>query len=311
MLSRKNKLLLLKLASLFSVVRGYNIWVIALAQYLTSIYILAPEKAFSDVILDPNLFIIVLASTLSIASGYLINNFYDSEKDLINRPTKTFIDNYVSQKTKLSVYFILNFLAVILASYISFRAVLFFSVYIFMLWFYSHKLKKYPFIGNLTASVLAITPFFAVFVYYKNFDWVIFIHASFLFLILSLRELVKDLENLKGDFSHNYQTIPVVYGIAYSKRLATLLVLLTAIPVLLLIFYHFPLGYMYYYFIISFILLLIFLFFLWKAQKRSEYLRLHNLLKAILVIGVFSIFFINIDLIIDRLSFLEELFFGK
>ncbi|MGO3707866.1 MAG: geranylgeranylglycerol-phosphate geranylgeranyltransferase [Mesonia hippocampi] len=311
MLSRKNKLLLLKLASLFSVVRGYNIWVIALAQYLTSIYILAPEKAFSDVILDPNLFIIVLASTLSIASGYLINNFYDSEKDLINRPTKTFIDNYVSQKTKLSVYFILNFLAVILASYISFRAVLFFSAYIFMLWFYSHKLKKYPFIGNLTASILAISPFFAVFVYYKNFDWVIFIHASFLFLILSLRELVKDLENLKGDFSHNYQTIPVVYGIAYSKRLATLLVLLTAIPVLLLIFYHFPLGYMYYYFIISFILLLIFLFFLWKAQKRSEYLRLHNLLKAILVIGVFSIFFINIDLIIDRLSFLEELFFGK
>ena len=109
MLTRKSKLLLLKTLSLFSVVRGYNIPVVVLAQYLSSIFILSPEKRALDVILDWRLFILVFASTLTIASGYIINNFYDSEKDLINRPNKTMLDRLVSQKTKLQVYFVLIF----------------------------------------------------------------------------------------------------------------------------------------------------------------------------------------------------------
>ena len=132
MLSRKNKLLLSKLLSLFSVVRGYNILVITLAQYLASIYILAPNIPLREVILDLNLFLIVTASALTIASGYIINNFYDAEKDLINRPRKTMLDRLISQRTKLTAYFILNFASVIFASYVSFRAVAFFSVYIFI-----------------------------------------------------------------------------------------------------------------------------------------------------------------------------------
>ena len=129
--SRKNKLILLKVLSLFSIVRGYNILMIALAQYLASIYILAPNLPLRKVVLDLNLFVIVLASALVIASGYIINSFYDSEKDLINKPRKSMLDRLVSQHTKLSTYFILNFLAVFFASYVSFRAVLFFSAYIF------------------------------------------------------------------------------------------------------------------------------------------------------------------------------------
>lgn len=177
MFSRKNKFLLLKVLSLFSVVRGYNILIIALAQYLASIYILAPELPLRKVVFDLNLFAIVAASALVIASGYIINNFYDAEKDLINRPRKSMLDRLVSQRFKLSTYFVLNFLAVFAASYVSFRAVLFFSAYIFGIWLYSHKLKRIPFFGNLFSAILAISPFFAVFVYYKNFDTVIFVHA--------------------------------------------------------------------------------------------------------------------------------------
>jgi 4-hydroxybenzoate polyprenyltransferase len=70
---------------LFSVVRGYNIPVIVLAQYLSAIFILAPEKSALHIVLDFNLFILVLASSLTIASGYIINSFYDSKKDLINQ----------------------------------------------------------------------------------------------------------------------------------------------------------------------------------------------------------------------------------
>lgn len=301
MLSRKNKRRLLKLLSLFSVIRGYNIWVIVIAQYLTSIYILAPNRPLGEVLFDHYLFVLVLASALSIASGYLINNFYDTEKDLINRPTKTLIDNFVSQRTKLSVYFLLNFITVVLASYVSFKTVVFFSIYIFFLWFYSHKLKKYPFIGNLTASVLAIVPFFVIFIYYKNFDLVIFVHATFLFLVISIRELVKDLENLKGDFAQDYRTIPVVYGIKFTKRIASLLVILTLIPVFILLFMDFRIGYMYYFFIFGFVLLMIFLVFLWKSQSKIQYALLHNLLKLVIVVGVFSILLIDVNVVLNRL----------
>ena len=197
MLSRKSKLLITKIFSFFSVIRGYNIWVIVLAQYLSAIFILAPERSALKIILDWRLFLIVFASSLTIASGYIINNFYDAKKDLINRPRKAMIDRLVSQSTKLKVYFVLNFLIVTLVSFISWKAILFFSSYIFLIWFYSHKLKKYPIIGNLTAAILAVLPFFGILMYYKNFYHVIFAHATFLFLLILIRELIKYLESLR------------------------------------------------------------------------------------------------------------------
>ncbi|WP_445958103.1 geranylgeranylglycerol-phosphate geranylgeranyltransferase [Yeosuana sp.] len=300
MLSRNQKHILIKFFSMFSVVRGYNILVIIIAQYLTSIYILAHNKPLRQVIFDVNLLMIVLASAATIAGGYIINNFYDSEKDLINRPIKSKLDRLVNQNTKLSFYFVLNFASVIMASSVSFRAVVFFSAYIFAIWFYSHKLKKLPFIGNLISAILTITPFFAVFIYYKNFETVIFVHATFLFLIISMRELTKDLENIKGDLALNYQTIPIVYGERASKVMLTILSFLTLIPTYLLLF-KFQIGYMYIFFYLSVVLLLLFLVLLWKSKTKIQYLILHNILKFIIVAGVFCIVLINIELVLNRI----------
>ncbi|MEM9868123.1 MAG: geranylgeranylglycerol-phosphate geranylgeranyltransferase, partial [Bacteroidota bacterium] len=278
MLSRKNKLLLFKLLSLFSVVRGYNILMITLAQYLASIFILSPNLPLRDVIFDLNLFLIVTASALVIASGYIINNFYDAEKDLINKPTKTMLDRLVSQRFKLTTYFILNFVAVFAASYISFRAVFFFSAYIFGIWIYSHKLKRIPFLGNFVSALLAIAPFFVVFVYYRNFEAVIFVHALFLFLLILARELIKDLESIAGDMAQNYRTVPIIYGHRVSKLIIGLLIGLTLIPALLLI-QIFDVGYMYLYFWMCIALLGLFIVLLIKANGKKHYVWLHNILK--------------------------------
>lgn len=298
MFSRKQKYFFFKLFSLFSIVRGYNILIIIIAQYLTSIYILAPQLSIKEILFDFNLFMIVLASATAIASGYIINNFYDSEKDLINRPNKSILDRLVGRRTKLNFYFILNFLSLVSALFVSYRAALFFFLFIFGIWFYSHKLKKYPFIGNLVAATLAVIPLFAVFIYYKNFDLVIFVHATFLFIIISMRELVKDLENLKGDLLQKYHTIPVIYGSLVSKKILTFLSILALLPTYLLIV-KFDIGAMDFYFLGSIIALLIFVILLWKSNKKLHYLVLHNILKFILVIGVFCIFLINAN----RISF--------
>ena len=300
MLSRKNKLLLLKGLSLFSIIRGYNVLMITLAQYLASIYILAPKLPLREVVFDPNLFVLVLASALVISAGYIINSFYDSEKDLINRPQKSMLDRLVNQRTKLSAYFVFNFLAVLFASYVSFRAVLFFSAYVFGIWLYSHRLKKIPFLGNIVSASLIITPFFAILVYYRNFETVIFVHATFLFLLILAREVIKDLENIMGDLAQNYKTIPVLYGSFYSKLIITILILLTLIPASLLI-RKFDVGYMYIYFVACILLLILFLILLWRSRTRVDYLWLHNILKFIIVAGVFSILLIDVDLVLNRI----------
>ena len=304
MLSRKTKHTIKKILSMFSVVRGYNIPIIALAQYLSAVFILAPEKRALSVLLDFNLFIIVLASGLTIASGYIINNFYDSKKDLINRPNKSKIDRLVSQRTKLQVYFTINSVVALLAYLVSFRAAVYFSVYIFLIWFYSHKLKKHPIIGNLTASLLAILPFFAILLYYKNLYPQIFAHATFLFLLILIREIIKDLENIKGDIANDYRTIPVLFGEIAAKKIITALTIITILPVYLLVD-KYDVGYMDIYFYLSLMVLLFFLFYLWKSNSKIHYLQLHIILKIIIVSGVLCIVLINPDVLIHGRSLIK------
>jgi len=309
MLSRKNKHLLLKIASLFSVVRGYNIPIIVLAQYLSAIFILAPKNESAlDVILDLNLFLIVLASSLTIASGYIINSFYDSKKDLINRPNKSMLDRLVSQKTKLYVYFSLNFIVVFLAIFVSWRAVIFFSAYIFLIWFYSHKVKKYAIIGNLMSAFMAVLPFFAILMYFKNFYSVIFAHAIFLYLLLLIREMVKDLENIPGDLVNEYRTIPVIFGEKLSKQLITLMCLATVFPVYVLTDV-FEVGYMDIYFYFCMISLVFFLLYLWKADHKSQFTTLHNILKFLIVSGVFCIVLIDPSVLVHGRNYLLMIHF--
>jgi len=288
----KQKSIFFKFLSIFSVVRIYNILIIVLAQYLTSIFILSDKKLF-DVIFDFNLFLLILCSSLSIASGYIINNFYDQKKDIINKPIKSKIDDVVKKSTKLYFYFILNFLVIFFASIISLRAVIFFSVYIFFLWFYSHKLKRLLFLGNLFYSLLTITPFFAILLYYKNIDLIIAAYALFLFFILLLKDITKDLKNLVGDFTENYQTIPVAFGEDFSRIIISLITFINVILIINL-FINFSDGYMNIYYGISLILLLIFTIKLYNSKKVSDYLELHNILRLIIGLGVFSIILLEI-----------------
>src|SRR5699024_2533806 len=129
----------------------------------------------------------------------------------------------------------------------------------------------------------------------------IFVHATYLFLILFIREMIKDLENLRGDFTHNYKTLPVVYGIKATKIVISIAFLLTLVPTFILLSGKMEIGYMYYFFILSFLLLTVVLVLLWKSTLKIHYTLLHNLLKLIIVLGVFSILLIKIDVVLDRL----------
>jgi len=261
-----------KLLSLLSVIRGYNVLVLILAQYLAAVFIFSPKKSLNFVLLDYQLLFIVLATVCVVSSGY---------------------------KIKLQIYFLLNFLGFVFGYLISWKAGLFFAIYIFAIWLYSHKLKKHPFVGLISASVLTILPFFAIFVYYKNFSKIIFVHATFLFFILLLRQLIKDLENLRGAMANNYRTFPVKYGERNTRKLGIVFIVSTFIPITILLNYP-GIGYMRYYFLLSLIMLIFIGYFLWKSNLKRHYVLLHNILKLMLLLGILSLLFIDPSLVIER-----------
>lgn len=289
------KNLAIKGVILFSLVRGLNLLVLVLAQFVSAIFIFAPQYDGISIILDFKFWMIVVATVLSVASGYILNAFFDEEKDLINRPQKTLLERKVSAQSKLGVYFVLNFSALIAASYVSFRTVVFFAVYIGAMALYSAFIKRFLFIGNLTSALLTILPFFAITVYFRNFSLEIFTHSAYLLLLISTKELVKDLHNLKGDLSNRYQTIPAVFGERTTKLFLTFLVL-CVYGVSFLLFRYFELQSMIYYFVFGLLALSLCTVVLWVSDAPKVVGFVHMGVKLIILAGILSLPLLRISL---------------
>jgi 4-hydroxybenzoate polyprenyltransferase len=100
--------------------------------------------------------------------------------------------------------------------------------------------------------------------------------------------MIKDLENMTGDIAQDYKTIPVLMGVDFSKQIITGLILLSLIPIYFLVDV-FEVAYMETYFYLSYLVLIFFVVKLWKSESRMNYVQLHNMLKFVIVSGVFSI----------------------
>ncbi len=277
----------LKLLSLFSMTRSYNILVLVVAQYLTARYILAPETTWFNLLFDLRFFCLVMASALITAAGYIINNFYDAAKDQINRPKKYVLEHLISQNAQLVFYLLLNLFAIVFASAFSFYAVLFFLGYMISIWMYSLIIKRLFWLSNLFSAFLMILPFWAITLYIKNFEPIVFYHASYLFFLLLARDIVKDLENFKGDWVLRYKTLPVVFDHNLTKAIVCMVLLICFIPIYFLM--QHDLGIMHYYFLISIPILFAVSIFLLMAKDQKMYLWTHNVLKFWILIGVLSI----------------------
>ena len=282
-----------KVLSLFSIVRGYNIFILIIAQYMPAKYIFDPFQSWKTLFFDFNFLFIVLATALSSSAGYIINNFFDSPKDKLNRPNKFFIENLISKKNQFLIYIILNFLSLIIAAQISLYSLIFFSIYISGIYFYSNFIKRSFWLSNFFLSILVTMPFLALSVYFKNFNYIIFCFASYLFFLIFSKDLIKDLESLKGDIVYSYKTVPAVYDSRITKIIFSFLILIIFIPVYYLIIED--LGLMSYYFILCIPFFLIVLLLLWLYNKDEIYLIIHNLLKAWILIGILSISLLNLN----------------
>ena len=105
---------------------------------------------------------------------------------------------------------------------------------------------------------------------------------------------------MAGDLAQGYRTVPILYGAKVAKGFIALLILLTLVPTYLLI-WVIDVGYMIVYFLGAGVLLLFFLILLLKSNTKRHYVWLHNILKFIIIAGVFGILLIDVDLVINRI----------
>lgn len=219
-LNRTQRIFFVKVIALLSIVRWYNILVTALAQYLTALYVFNPGVPVMELLGEPDLHLMVLTTTLIIAAGYIINSFYDLEKDLINRPEQTIFGRLISKSFCLRCYLCFNTVALLTAIFISANVLIYFVLFAAALWVYSHKLQRIPVIRELSASLLSVASVLVIALYYQHISRDLLLYAFMMMLILFNKEIIKDFINIKGDAIYNVQTIPLQFG----KRTAFMLV---------------------------------------------------------------------------------------
>lgn len=289
--------------SLLSVTRVYNGFLVILAQYLSAIYIFARAEPIERLLRNSELHLIVLASFLVVSAGYLINQYYDLPKDLINKPYKSMIDLQRTPSSLMRWYALLNLVALLLSLFVSLRATLFFLGYLLSIWLYSHRLRRLLIWGTLFSAFLAVSPITALFLYYQHFEWKIIGFALFLFLLLWIIALVKDLENLPGDLAVGLKTLATSWGIEASQRLIRI-VLGSEVLLSLCLLYFYDLSLMRYYFFAS--TLLFALLFVWvrRLKEPKNYSETHWILKLFVLLGTLSILFLDLDRFAELKAFI-------
>jgi len=198
--------------ALLSQIRWYNILLLLLGQYLAALYVFADKYARIPLLTDAGTHLSIWASALILASGFLINTFYDIEADSINRPRQTSFERLVRKSTSLRVAGILLFSGLLIAFSVSWRALGYYGLYAFLLWLYSHRLRNIPFVGHASAAIIGLMPFFGISVYHDFISIPTLAYGMLLGLALFSRELVKDLLGFKGDIIAGKINVAAVYG---------------------------------------------------------------------------------------------------
>lgn len=181
---------------------------LAFALYVSTFFLFNQEESLRAFVFDFRVHAIIFCSLLSILAGGIINQFYDREKDRLVKPFRSRLQAFLKQKYFLYAYLIVNTLSLGIALLISARVVIFFLIYQFLMWLYSHRLSRMLVINNVTFVALTLYPFFGMLVYYRTFSVQIFMMALYLTLMLLLTDIIKDTLTKKADRLFGYMTIP-------------------------------------------------------------------------------------------------------
>ena len=294
-----NNPLLHRISQLVGFLLGARVFVTLLltfALYVSTFFLFNQEESLRNFVFDFKVHGIIFCTILSVLAGGIINQFYDREKDQLTKPFRSRIQKFLKQKYFLYAYLSLNLISLGIAFMISPRVFIFFLIYQFLMWFYSHKLSKILILNNLTFVTLTVYPFFGMWVYYQTFSAKIFLMAVFLFLILLISDIIKDILTRNADKIFGYTTIPNFWGANFSRKLITILAAILVFISILIISKEGIHNIMNLYFASGLSVITGAIYFLWSSQKKSSFFAL-NILRIWIFIGIIAMLF---DGIIER-----------
>jgi 4-hydroxybenzoate polyprenyltransferase len=245
----------------FQLIRWRNLIIVFLTQWFIWQCVIHPMASRGDVsvFLTPFHFLLLSLSTLLIAAaGYIINDYFDVKIDVINRPQKVIVDRIISRRAAILWHSFFNIAGFLLAIYLAWKMGSYFVVLIqlictVLLWFYSTHFKRRFVIGNvvvalLTALTIMILVVFEPALYsYVNFELfyviggrtvvnpfgVIAVYTYFAFMLTWMREIVKDMEDFKGDAEDGCITMPIKIGLQRSTYVVIFFGIITILPLLI------------------------------------------------------------------------------
>lgn len=262
--------------------------------------------------------LLVLATVSIAAGGYIINAILDVKTDTDNRPSTIIIGKSISETEGYNLYIGFTVFGVVSGFYLSniINKPSFASLFIIIaatLYFYSLSLKQSLLIGNLIIALLLSVSLLIVGVfdlYPVTFEenravmgllfGILLDYAIFAFLLNFIREIVKDLEDVKGDSNQEMCTLPIVFGV---KRTTILVFVLSIIPILCVLYYLnyylFQSGLILsaiYGFVFILAPLIYFTIKIGSATQTKDFRHLSTVLKWVLFFGILSIVVISLNI---------------
>jgi 4-hydroxybenzoate polyprenyltransferase len=243
--------MLLRLRSIFNLIRFPNLLIIAATQYAMRYLLmepLLPSSAFNLQFGDIQFFLLVLSTIFIAAAGYIINDYFDTQADMINKPSRVVVGIKISRREAMTMHAILNIIGVGIGVYLAFYVRIPSLSFVFviatgLLWFYSTNYKRQFLIGNLSVAFLTgLVPLMVVLFeipllnraygsvmlqsqssFNYIFAWVGGF-SFFAFLTTLIREVIKDAEDFEGDQAYGMKTLPIVLGTFWTKSVIVVLI---------------------------------------------------------------------------------------
>jgi 4-hydroxybenzoate polyprenyltransferase len=308
----------------FKLIRIHNLLIVAATQYLMryaiiwtilqtrySIYLKLPTP-FQLQVTNFDFFILVLATVCLTAGGYVINDYFDTKTDTLNRPNTVVVGKIIYRRSAMAIHIVLNVIAVLGGFYVSYKIGHYKFGFIFILvsgvlWYYSTTYKRQFLIGNLIVSLLTgLVPLMVILFeipvlneaysdilmqygisFYLLFYWVL-AFSFFAFITNLIREIIKDIEDYEGDSAYGRNTLPIVLGVLPSKIIISILSSIT-ITSFIIIYLKYLSGSqltMWYLIIGQILPFLLLIIRVITAKTKKHYHIASGLMKIIMLIGL-------------------------
>lgn len=279
-----------KLKALGKLVRVTNLLILFSCQLVTAVCLSEPGHYALAHLYDGQLWLMMMATALVAAGGYVINDYYDVKIDSINKPERVTIDRQFTRPQAMQLHMLLSLLGIGMAALCTWRVAGLVAASALLLWLYSNQLKRLPLIGNLVIGFLTAVAVIMPLLWLERTTALGLAVAAMAMVLTWIREIIKDMEDLKGDRTFGCKTLPILIGQRKSKWVVYLFIALLLWVLLASILMGTITGLMRYHIWLMVPFTAHFALQLYKADTVKHYDALSTYAKLLMVAGIASMF---------------------